>query len=169
MRGQQEGRGLPICAPHRPRGWKGKLSPLSALTHREAASFTSQQSPGLRSRGPPTAEPSVLGPCLQARQGSKGVTTPTRHRHSGEEGLRPASPETASACAEGEAKAVSSGQGPFCSHLCPAFGFFFKCRFFVTEKFSLPLKRRMLGQQRPEGYVGQSKNPEKEEWMYSVE
>ena len=112
----------------------------------------------------------MLGPCLQARQGSNGVTALTLHRHSGarRDPGQPL-PETASACMEGEAKSVSSGQGPLCSHLCPAFGFFFKCRFFVTEKFSLPLKRRRPGQQCPTGYVGQSKNPEKEEWIYSVE
>jgi hypothetical protein len=40
---------------------------------------------------------------------------------------------------------------------------------FVTEKVALPLKRRPGQQGPPAGYVGQSKNPEKEEWMYLVE
>lgn len=153
-----------------PGEWMGVLSPLSALTHGETASFTTQQSPGFtRGQGSPTAGPSVLGPCLQARQGRNGGTTPIPHRHLGERNLSQPLPETTSACMEGETKSVSSSQGQDHGRFCSAFGFFFKCRFFITEKVSLPLKRRRPGQKGPTGYVGQSKNPEKEEWMYSVE
>lgn len=65
-----------------PRGWMGSSVP-SALTHREAA-FHRPGQPRTRGAGSPTAGPSVLGPCLQARQGRNGVPTPTLHRHCGE-------------------------------------------------------------------------------------
>lgn len=70
------------------------------------------------------------------------------HRHSGERNAGHLLPETTSACVEGETQSVSSGQGRgrLCSRLCLAFGFFFKWRFFVSEKVSLPLKRRRPGQ-----------------------
>lgn len=167
--GQQEGQGLGICPP---KGMDGELRPLSSDAQRSSVSppRTAQDSGGRVSHSW-TKCPGAL-PAGQAGQ-KWGPNPDTAQTLRGEENAGQPLPETTSACTEGETKSVSSGRGQGPAASVPTsvqpLVFFFKCRFLVTEKFSLPLRRRRPGQQGPVGYVGQSKNPEKEEWMYSVE
>lgn len=152
-----------ICTPMGMDG--GAQSPLSSDSQRSSI-FHHPAEPRTH-KGAGVSDRVSWGPACRPGAGAEP-------QHLGERNSGQPLPETTSACMEGETKSVSSGQGQgqdhgrLCSRLCSAFGFFFKCRFFVTEKVSLPLKRSP-GQQGPAGYVGQSKNPEKEEWMYSVE
>lgn len=46
--------------------------------------------------------------------------------------------------------------------------FYYGCRYFRFRAALRCQYRNVLGM-KGQGYVGQSRNPEKEEWMYSVE
>lgn len=163
--GQQAGQGLEICLT---RGMGGGAQPpltadslRSSFLHRLAEPRTHKRA------GVSTSRAEHPG-ALPGGQAGQGAQPPPLHRHVGQRNSGQLLPgrnlslrgDNPSRSPQAEAAAA------LCPPLSQSLVFSFKWRFLVSEKVSLPLKRRRPGST---GYVGHSKNPEKEEWMYSVE
>lgn len=144
--GRQEGQGWDDVSP----GERvGEFSPLSALTRTAAASFAAQQGPALTgARGLHQLGRASWGPACRPGRAGEGAQprrcTDTRGRGTQatffQKPPQPARREKPSQSPRAKAAAASAPASVW------PLVFLYKWRFFVSEKVSLPLKRRRPGQ-----------------------